>query len=205
MIVTTELRELDVSPERCDTQLSFISAGSGLVCVGSHFYVVGDDEHHLGVFSMRDNGPGELVRLFSGNLPIFKADRKRQKPDLEAIVFIPAFEGFSDGALAALGSASRPNRGRGVLLGLDPQGALSGSPEQVDMGRCLARFIRCSLISTSREQPWLAISCCYFSEATRNISKTRLSTIRCYLFSRLWEVRIALPLRHPPSREWLLV
>lgn len=137
MIVTTELRELDVSPERCDTQLPYISAGSGLVCVGSHFYVVGDDEYHLGVFSKRDNGPGQLVRLFSGDLPIIKADRKRQKPDLEAIVFIPAFESFSDGALLALGSASRPNRGRGVLLGLDPQGALSGSPEQVDMGPLL--------------------------------------------------------------------
>jgi len=137
MIVTTELRELDVSPGRCDTQLSYISAGSGLVCVGSHFYVVGDDEHHLGVFSTRDNGPGQLVRLFSGDLPIIKADRKRQKPDLEAIVFIPAFESFSDGALLALGSASRPNRGRGVLLGLDPQGALSGSPEQIDMGPLL--------------------------------------------------------------------
>lgn len=133
MIVTTKLRELDVSPERSDTRPSFISAASGLACVGSHIYVVADDELHLGVFSVGDNEPGRLIRLFAGELPIINADRKRRKPDLEAIVFIPAFEDFPYGALLALGSASRPNRGSGVLLGLDPQGALSGSPEQVDM------------------------------------------------------------------------
>ncbi|WEZ85580.1 hypothetical protein P6U16_26530 (plasmid) [Rhizobium sp. 32-5/1] len=97
-----------------------------------------DDELHLAVFSAGDNEPGHLIRLFAGELPIIKADRKRQKPDLEAIVFIPAFEDFPYGALLALGSASRPNRDRGVLLTLDPQGALSGSPELVAMTRMLA-------------------------------------------------------------------
>jgi hypothetical protein len=137
MITATELRTLDVSPEGSDNQPSYISAASGLVCVGSHIYVIADDEFHLGAFSAGNNDPGHLIRLFAGELPITKADRKRQKPDLEAIVFIPAFEGFSDGALLALGSASRPNRGRGVLLRLDPQGAISGSHELVDMAPLL--------------------------------------------------------------------
>lgn len=137
MITATELRTLDVFPERPDTQPSYISAASGLVCVGSHIYVVADDELHLGVFSPANNEPGRLIRLFAGDLPIVKADRKRQKPDLEAIVFIPAFEEFPYGALLALGSASRPNRGSAVLLGLDPQGAVAGSPEQVDMAPLL--------------------------------------------------------------------
>ncbi|WP_246813020.1 DUF6929 family protein [Rhizobium changzhiense] len=142
MITATELRALDVFPERPDTQTPYISAASGLVCVGSHIYVVADDELHLGVFSAGDNEPGRLIRLFAGDLPIVKADRKRQKPDLEAIVFIPAFKGFSYGALLALGSASRPNRGRGILLGLDPQGGISGSPEQVDMAPMLGPLHR---------------------------------------------------------------
>lgn len=137
MIVTTELRELDVFRERSDTQPSYISAASGLVRVGSHIYVVADDDLHLGVFSFGDNEPGRLIRLFAGDLPIIKADRKRDKPDLEAILFIPAFEDFPHGALLALGSASRPNRGRGVLLGLDPQGVLSGSPKPVNMAPML--------------------------------------------------------------------
>lgn len=142
MIVTTELRELDVSPGRSHPQPSYISAASGLVRVGAHIYVVADDELHLGVFSAGGNDPGRLVPLFAGDLPIVKADRKRQKPDLEAIVFIPAFEGFSYGALLALGSASRPNRGRGIILGLDPQGRISGSPEQVDMAPTLGPLHR---------------------------------------------------------------
>ncbi|WP_234908203.1 DUF6929 family protein [Rhizobium rhizogenes] len=137
MIVTTELRELNVSAESSATEPSYISAASGLVRVGAHIYVVADDELHLGVFSFGNNEPGRLIRLFAGDLPVIKADRKRQKPDLEAIVFIPAFEDFPHGALLALGSASRANRGRGVLLGLDPQGGLSGSPEQVDMAPML--------------------------------------------------------------------
>jgi hypothetical protein len=137
MITATELRTLNVSPEGSNTQPSYISAASGLVCVGSHIYVVADDELHLGVFSAGNNEPGHLIRLFAGDLPTIKTDRKRQKPDLEAIVFIPAFEGFSNGALLALGSASRPNRGRGVLLGLDPYGAISGSPEMVEMAPIL--------------------------------------------------------------------
>ena len=137
MIVTNELRELDVSPERSDLQPPYISAASGLVCVGSHIYVVADDEQHLGVFSAGDNEPGHRIRLFAGDLPIAKPERKRQKPDLEAIVFVPPFEGFSYGALLALGSASRPNRGRGILLCLDPLGGISGSPEQIDMAPML--------------------------------------------------------------------
>ena len=137
MIVTSELRELDVSHEKLGKEPSYISAASGLACVGSHIYVVADDELHLGVFCKDDNEPGRLVRLFTGDLSIVKAHRKRHKPDLEAIVFIPAFEDFPDGALLALGSASRPNRGRGILLGLDPQGAVHGSPEQVDMAPLL--------------------------------------------------------------------
>jgi hypothetical protein len=151
MITATELRALDVFPERPDTQTSYISAASGVVCVGSHIYVIADDELHLGVFSAGDNEPGRLIRLLVGDLPIVKADRKRQKPDLEAIVFIPAFEGFSYGALLALGSASRPNRGRGILLGLDPQGGISGFTGASRYGlRCSAHFIELSPISTSR-------------------------------------------------------
>ena len=133
MIVATELRALDLSPERPAKQPSYISAASGLVCVGSNIYVVADDELHLGVFSAGDLESGRLIRLFAGDLPARRTERKRQKPDLEAVVFVPAFEGFSYGALLAFGSASRPNRARGILFGLDPQGAVSGSPEELDM------------------------------------------------------------------------
>ncbi|MCQ1837125.1 DUF6929 family protein [Neorhizobium galegae] len=133
MINATEIRALDVSPEVPTTQRLYISAASGLVCVCSTMYVVADDELHLGVFSKDTSEPGHLIRLFAGDLPSGKAERKQQKPDLEAITFVPAFDNFPHGALLAMGSASRPNRGRGALLTLDAHGAVCGSPNELDM------------------------------------------------------------------------
>lgn len=137
MIALTEIRELDISAEAPGTQPSHMSAASGLVCISSTAYVVADDELHLGVFSTATPESGRLIRLFDGALPDIKAERKRLKPDLEALTFVPAFENFPNGALLAFGSGSRPNRGRGVLLGLDPHGAICGSPYELDMSPIL--------------------------------------------------------------------
>ena len=142
MIATSEIRALDVSPAQPETQPPYLSAASGLVCVGSHIYVVADDALHLGVFSTGTSEPGYEIRLFSGDLPVNKAERKREKPDLEAITFVPAFHGYSYGALLAFGSASRPNRARGVLIGLDRHGAVCGSPEELDMAPILVSLHR---------------------------------------------------------------
>jgi hypothetical protein len=133
MINATEMRALDVSPEVPTTEPLYISAASGLVCVRSTMYVVADDELHLGVFLKDTSEPGHLIRLFAGDLPSARAERKRQKPDLEAITFVPAFDNFPHGALLAMGSASRPNRGRGALLTLDAHGAVCGPPHELDM------------------------------------------------------------------------
>jgi hypothetical protein len=138
MIVTTELRSLDLFPETPGTRPSYISAASGLIRVGSSLYVVADDELHLGMFSADTFEPGRLIRLFPGELPTMKAERKRQKPDLEAIALVSPFDGYPHGALLAIGSASTPNRGRGVLLGLDPHGEVCGQPEELDMSPILA-------------------------------------------------------------------
>lgn len=138
MIALTEIRALDISAEAHGTRPSYLSSASGLICVGSTVYVVADDELHLAVFSSSGLGPGHLIRLFDGALPDDKVERKRRKPDLEALALVPAFQDFPHGALLALGSGSRPNRGRGVLLGLDPLGAVCGSPLQVDMSPILA-------------------------------------------------------------------
>ncbi|CAN7690338.1 DUF6929 family protein [Rhizobium sp. LjRoot254] len=114
-----------------------MSAASGLVCIGSTAYVVADDELHLGVFSTASPEPGSLIRLFDGALPDAKAERKRRKPDLEALALVPAFRGFPHGALMAFGSGSRQNRCLGALLGLDAGGAVSGPPHQLDLAPIL--------------------------------------------------------------------
>jgi len=138
MIALTEIRKLDLSAEAPGAQPPHISAASGLVCIGSTMYVVADDELHLGVFSTAVHEPGRLIRLFDGVLPNDKTARKRQKPDLEALALVPAFRDFPHGALLALGSGSRSNRCRGALLGLDPSGAVSGLPHEVDLLPILA-------------------------------------------------------------------
>ena len=132
MITLKKIRDLDVAPG-ADTEMTHLSAASGLVRAGSFLYVIADDELHLGVFRTTGRDPGELVRLFDGALPAPKAERKREKPDLEALTLLPPSADFPYGAMLALGSGSTQNRHRGVLLGLDAQGALRGKPRIVDL------------------------------------------------------------------------
>jgi hypothetical protein len=96
-------------------------------------YVVADDELHLGVFSAEGAQPGELIRISEGELPLEHKTRKRVKPDFEALVAVPAFGPHSHGALLALGSGSKPQRHRCVLLPLDSKHQLSGETIVVDI------------------------------------------------------------------------
>ena len=138
MISLSKLRELNLADAGDAGLPRHLSAASGLACLGSFIYVVADDELHLGVFPATDRTPGRLIRLFDGELPMTKAARKKQKPDLEAIAQLPAFGNYPNGALLALGSGSEQNRRRSALLGTDAQGALSGAPRTVDCSQLFA-------------------------------------------------------------------
>jgi hypothetical protein len=59
----------------------------------------------LGVFPATGSEPGRLIRLFDGELPDSKVDRKRQKPDLEALTLLPPGGNHPHGALLALDTA----------------------------------------------------------------------------------------------------
>lgn len=125
------VRKLSIVPGSHPRGLSFLSAASGLVRVRDRFYVVADDELHLGVFDVDSTEPLRLVRLFEGDLPAFAKKRKSQKPDLESLLFLPASDESPNGSLLALGSGSRPNRFTGALLGLDARGDAPGTARQV--------------------------------------------------------------------------
>lgn len=116
MLKAGVLRTLTIDPLQHPWGQPHLSAASGLVCANACVYVVADDEHHLGVFRDRA-GPGELHRLFATDLPDDRKARKRRKPDLETLLWLPMRN-----ALVALGSGSRPNRNKGVLIPLDGQG-----------------------------------------------------------------------------------
>lgn len=141
MIDLQPLRQLVFSPAQA-AMPEHLSAASGIVVAGQLLYVIADDELLLGVFDLAAHGDGVTVQLFPGDLPDAASARKARKPDLEALVRLPPFPGYTAGALIAFASGSKPNRQTGVLLGLDDSGALSGTPRAVDLSALYAPLLR---------------------------------------------------------------
>jgi hypothetical protein len=133
MIALTKIRELDLAVSAQSGRPPYLSAASGLVCVGSRAYVIADDEMHLGMFDLDSKAPGQLIRLFEGQLPDNPKQRKKQKPDVEAIALLPADRDHPHGALLMLGSGSSERRLRGAILSLDRSGAIMNAPRILDL------------------------------------------------------------------------
>lgn len=127
------LQDLLVDAAQHPRGQAHLSAASGLVQSGRYLYVVADDEHHLGELEAGSDGPVRLVRVLAGDLPAGKEERKRRKPDLEALAVLPPEGGWPHGALLAFGSGSRPQRCRAVLLPLDADGRARGAPRLLDL------------------------------------------------------------------------
>ncbi len=89
----------------------YASAASGLVIQGDQFYIVADDELSLYCYPLNGHRPGVKMRLFPGELPEAPEERKRLKPDLEALVMV-------GNELLALPSGSKPNRTQGARISL---------------------------------------------------------------------------------------
>src|SRR5688500_18121966 len=115
MLHPTFLRELLVDPARHPRGQPHLSAASGVAQAGRWLYIVADDEHHLGRFAAESDAAGrvELHRVLAGDLPDYAGQRKKRKPDLEALTVLPASAASPHGVLLALGSGSRPNRQQG--------------------------------------------------------------------------------------------
>ena len=133
MPTMSPLRQLTLQTPTSLGRPLHLAAASGLVVIGDYLYVVADDEYHLGIFRRERDESGQVLRLFEGDLPDDVAERKALKPDMEALVWLPAFEDYPHGALLALGSGSKRKRRRGVVLGLDAQGAINTTPLIIDL------------------------------------------------------------------------
>lgn len=138
MVRLAKLRELTLRAPPQPGRPPHLSAASGLVRVGEFLYIVADDENHLGVFPAAGDAPGDLARMFPGELPDAPEARKAAKHDLEALVLLPSIAGYPAGALLALGSGSRPNRRTGALLALDTRGAVVGDARLIDLSGVMA-------------------------------------------------------------------
>ena len=125
-------RELELEREAGASGPAHLAAASGVVEIGDFLYVIADDEVSLGVFPRR-GGRGRLARALPGALPRDPAERKEDKPDLEALTQLPPHPEAPHGALLALGSGSTPQRRRGVWLPLGADGALAGEPQPVEL------------------------------------------------------------------------
>jgi hypothetical protein len=119
-----------------------VSAASGLVRAGDWLHVVADDSLLLATFALEGEAPGRGTRLFAGELPLAPAERKAAKPDLEALCLLGALPFAPHGALLALPSGSTPERRRGALLPLAPDGSLGGPVREVDFSDVYAQLGR---------------------------------------------------------------
>src|SRR5690606_13280244 len=117
-IVVQKLGELRLDKPLQKDRPPFIAAASGLVRHGGYCSVIGDDEHHLGIFSAHDLRPEQILRLLPSDLPTAPKKRKKLKPDFEVLTLLPAAEKYPHGALLVMGSGSKPNRNLGLLLAL---------------------------------------------------------------------------------------
>lgn len=142
-----EIRPLRLQQASRPGRPAHLSAASGLVLVGDLFYVVADDELHLGVFPLDGAAPGTLLRLFPGELPDAPRERKACKPDLEVLLRLPPFPHHPHGALLAMGSGSRANRRLGTLLALDAIDHV-GAPRTIDLSALYAALeSRCAALN----------------------------------------------------------
>jgi hypothetical protein len=134
------LRELKLEESPGPGRAAHISAASGVARRGDYVYVIGDDELGLGVFRLSNQSPGALRPVLSGKLSADYDERKKEKPDLEALTLLPPFAGRPFGALLGLGSGSNERRQRGFVWGLAADGSLDGEPIELDLAPLYERL-----------------------------------------------------------------
>lgn len=87
-----------------------VSAASGAVLDGPTLYIVADDELFLDGYTAATGVRIRRIALLPGALSDEPRARKRAKPDLESLTWLPG------GVLLALGSGSTSERARGIAL-----------------------------------------------------------------------------------------
>jgi len=130
---TRRIRTLDLA-EPLDDGRAFVAAASGLAVTGGRLVVAADDLVHLASFTEDPARGGLLHRVLDDELPTAPAERKRRKPDLEALTVLPPAPGFPHGALLALGSGSTAARERALVIPLDAGGTPGPAVYVRDLG-----------------------------------------------------------------------
>lgn len=109
-----------------------MSAASGLAAAGGTAWAVSDEYGELARFERLDGAGTLLAGLV--------AAPTGRKPDLEAIVRLPALDASAGATLLAVGSGSTAERHRGILQPVDAAGAAAGPARVIDLRRLYAAF-----------------------------------------------------------------
>lgn len=165
-LTPTPLQDLLLDPATHPRGQAHLSAASGLVRAGAWLYLVADDEHHLGMLpagaAVLQHLPQaplvQLHRILPGDLPADPKARKKRKPDLESLALLPASSAHPSGALLALGSGSKPNRQRGLVIALDATGRPDGAAQVRDLS-ALYTPLRAEFADLNIEGAFVANDC----------------------------------------------
>lgn len=106
------MKKLELQPIR---NLKNIFAASGLVKIDNTFYVIADDDFSIAL--IEEKREVALFPLIQGVLPKDHHERKKMKPDWEALTLVRE-NGLPTGLLA-VPSGSKPNRQTGSFMSLD--------------------------------------------------------------------------------------
>lgn len=98
-----------------------IHAASGLVKIKEFYYVISDDEKSLFKFSL--DGLFESIVLQGGTLPHDPVERKKVKPDWEALAYFSSELGIE--GILVIPSGSKSNRQTGFFVHLGEDGQIS--------------------------------------------------------------------------------
>jgi hypothetical protein len=142
MLRLIQRRKLTLQAPETPGGHAHVSAASGLVRAGDWLHVVADDLLHLATFPAQGEAPGQLTRLFPGELPLEPKARKALKPDLEALCLLKGLPGAPHGALLAVPSGSTAVRMKGALVALAADGSLDGPVREVDFTSAYTQLTR---------------------------------------------------------------
>ncbi|HEY3451024.1 MAG TPA: hypothetical protein VGK67_32000 [Myxococcales bacterium] len=111
-----------------------LSAASGVVRLGQHLLVVADDELFLDAYADDGRRSGRIALRAKAPLPEEHQERKRLKPDLEALVVLPGRR------VLAVGSGSTDRRRTAYLFEAPAEGALPGFRGACDLSLLYAHL-----------------------------------------------------------------
>ena len=128
MIPVRKVRELTLERVEGDEHSSHVSAASSLVREKETLFVIADDERQLALFPTGGGSHGRMIDILEVAAPA-----SSDKPDLEALTFLPPWRGHPHGALLAIASGSKKTRTHGALVPLDERGLPSDGHGSVDL------------------------------------------------------------------------